>query len=299
MKKFLSNLIKGIFIGLAFVIPGLSGATVALILSVYEKLISELAKINFSILKNICLLNFNTNSNQLKYSFLIPISIGGIIGVLLFSKILDEFHLLTTYKPYTLSYFFGLVLGSVFYIINLLSEKKNIHFVFFLFGLISAISLSFITYNEIVNTNYTYLFICGFIAVLGMIIPGLSGSHLLWILGIYPFIIEIINNFLFSTEHFFYLLIFFFGLGFGIISVSRLIKKVFEKFRDKTLVTMSGFIFGSLIFLWPLTKNNEQTRIIENLISPSLSVQNIKYLFIIILGLITVLFLNRTNKKNV
>ena len=78
------NVIKGIFIGLACVIPGLSGATIALLLLVYEKLITELAKINYSLIKKIIRLDFKGLNNQLSFSFLIPISIGGIMGIFLF-----------------------------------------------------------------------------------------------------------------------------------------------------------------------------------------------------------------------
>ena len=132
-----------------------------------------------------------------------------------------------------------------------------------------------------------------------MIIPGLSGSHLLLILGVYSLIVKSVNNFLFNIEYALYLLFFFFGIGCGIISISKLIKMVFEKYRDETLVTMSGFIFGSLIFLWPITKNNDQLSTIDNLISPNINVQNLQYLCVSILGLLTIILLNGFNKKNV
>ena len=103
MKSFFSNLFKGIFIGLAFVIPGLSGGTIALILMVYEKLITELSKINFTLIKKIIQLDFKGLNNQLSFSFLIPISIGGIIGVFLFAKLLDTINLLGEFESYTLS----------------------------------------------------------------------------------------------------------------------------------------------------------------------------------------------------
>ena len=287
------------FIGLSIVVPGLSGGTIALILRVYEKLITELAKINLNLIKKIIRLDFKGINTQLSFSFLIPITIGALIGVFFFAKIIEEFDLLGIYRPYTLSYFFGLVLGSVIYIFNILSNKKKIHFIFFLIGLIIAIIITFLPPTESNNINYFYLFFCGFIAVLGMIIPGLSGSHLLLILGIYSLIVKSVNNFLFNIEYALYLLFFFCGISFGIISISKLIKMVFEKYRDETLVTMSGFIFGSLIFLWPITKNNDQLRTIDNLILPNISVQNLQYLCISILGLFTIILLNGFNKKNV
>ena len=287
------------FIGLSIVVPGLSGGTIALILRVYEKLITELAKINLNLIKKIIRLDFKGINTQLSFSFLIPITIGALIGVFFFAKIIEEFDLLGIYRPYTLSYFFGLVLGSVIYIFNILSNKKKIHFIFFLIGLIIAIIITLLPPIESNSINYFYLFFCGFIAVLGMIIPGLSGSHLLLILGIYSLIVKSVNNFLFNIEYALYLLFFFCGIIFGIISISKLIKIIFEKYRDETLVTMSGFIFGSLIFLWPITKNNDQLRTIDNLILPNISVQNLQYLCISILGLLTIILLNGFNKKNV
>ena len=146
------------FIGLSIVVPGLSGGTIALILRVYEKLITELAKINLNLIKKIILLDFKGINNQLSFAFLIPITIGGLIGVFFFAKILEKFDLLGVYKPYTLSYFFGLVLGSVIYIFNILSNKKKIHFMFFLIGLIIAIIITFLPPIESNSVNYFYLF---------------------------------------------------------------------------------------------------------------------------------------------
>ena len=140
-------------------IPGLSGGTIALILMVYEKLITELAKINLSLIKNIIQFDFKTLNEKLSLQFLISISIGGIIGVILFAKILDKFDLLGELRPYTLSYFFGLVFASVIYIIKLVSFWRKIHNLFFCWTgfcyiyistFLSKVTITFYTYFSVV-----------------------------------------------------------------------------------------------------------------------------------------------------
>ena len=299
MQNFLSNLFKGILIGLAFVIPGLSGGTIALILMVYEKLITELAKINFSLIKKILRFDIKGLNNHLSFDFLIPISLGGFIGVILFAKILENIDLLGEFKPYTLSYFFGIVVASVIYIINMIPKWKKVHSILFLIGLILAIYIGYFPSFDNGNNNLLYIFFCGFIGVFGMIIPGLSGSHLLWVLGNYSLIVkDSINNFLHDIEHTTYLLVFFSGIIFGVISLSKIIKWVFQKYRNKTLAIISGFVFGSLIFIWPIT-NNSELSVIENIEIPELNITSLNYLFFSLLGFLTVDFLNIYNKKNV
>ena len=299
MQSFLSNLFKGIFIGLAFVIPGLSGGTIALILMVYEKLITELAKINLSLIKNIIQFDFKTLNEKLSLHFLISISMGGIIGVILFAKILDKFDLLGEFRPYTLSYFFGLVFASVIYIIKLVSFWRKIHNLFFLVGLAFAVYIAYLPFLEQGNNNFLYIFFCGFISIFGMIIPGLSGSHLLWILGNYTLIVkDSVNNFLQDFEHTLYLLVFFSGIIFGIVSLAKIIKWIFQNYRDKTLATIGGFVFGSLIFLWPITNNSELSTI-ENIVLPNFDIESLKYLLFTLLGILTIDFFNVFNKKKI
>ena len=107
MFGFLKNVLKGILIGIANVIPGLSGATIALLLGVYEKLIHTLSKLDKELFQKIYKLNFSAVYKHLSLNFLIPIMIGIILGVLLFAKSLELFNLLTENKNLTLSYFFG------------------------------------------------------------------------------------------------------------------------------------------------------------------------------------------------
>ena len=95
-----------------------------------------------------------------------------------------------------------------------------------------------------------------------------------------------------------YLLVFFSGIIFGVISLSKIIKWVFQKYRNKTLAIISGFVFGSLIFIWPIT-NNSELSVIENIEIPELNITSLNYLFFGLLGFLTVDFLNIYNKKNV
>ena len=132
-----------------------------------------------------------------------------------------------------------------------------------------------------------------------MIIPGLSGSHLLWILGNYKLIVkDSVNNFLQDFEHTLYLLVFFSGIIFGIVSLAKIIKWIFQNYRDKTLATIGGFVFGSLIFLWPITNNSELSTI-ENIVLPNFDIESLKYFLFTLLGILTIDFFNVFNKKNI
>ena len=120
----LKNIFNGILIGIANVIPGLSGATIALLLGVYEKLIHTLSKLDKKLFQEIYKLNFLAVYKYLSLNFLIPILIGIILGVLLFAKSLELFDLLGEQKDLTLSYFFGLVLASVPFILKMIPKWK-------------------------------------------------------------------------------------------------------------------------------------------------------------------------------
>ena len=236
-------IIKGFFIGLANVVPGVSGGTIALILGIYEKLINTISHFMKNIKENIL--------------FILPIGIGMILSILISSGIIDA-----AYKNYPLSttlFFVGLVLGGIPFSYKKIKNKKNIsNWLVFLMtftlviimSLLNSNSLNSVTLNNLDMLGYIKLFLIGVIASGTMIIPGISGSLVLMLLGYYYPIIELIkelthfnnlgNNLLIA-------LVFGLGLIIGIIGFVKIIEFLFKKYENKTNYGVLGFICASVV----------------------------------------------------
>ena len=260
---FLKNIFFGLLIGMANVIPGLSGATIALILGIYEKLINTISAIKKDTLLNIYNLNFKKIYKDLSLNFLIPISIGIISSALLFANALEYFDLLGKNKEYTLSYFFGLILCCVPVIVNMIPKFRYTYLFYFIFGITIAVSIAITPGIQQENNNIIFIFFCGVVGITGMVVPGLSGSYLLLILGNYNLLVkDSINKFHENINSFIYLLVFILGMVFGMISLAKIISWLFKKYRNQTLSIIAGFILGSLIFIWPV-RSEEATAYLE------------------------------------
>ena len=236
-------IIKGFFIGLANVIPGVSGGTIALILGIYEKLINTISHFTKKIKENIL--------------FILPIGIGMVLSILLSSGVIDY-----SYKNYPLAttlFFIGLVLGGVPFSYKKIKNKNNIsNWLIFLITFILVITMSLLngnSTNEVTLINldlfdYLKLFLVGIVASGTMIIPGISGSLVLMLLGYYYPIINLVkelthfdnlgNNLLIA-------LIFGIGLIIGIIGFAKLIEFLFKKYENKTNYGVLGFICASIV----------------------------------------------------
>ncbi len=311
MKNFIKNIFIGIAIGCANIIPGLSGATVALIIGVYEKLINSVSSIKKNTIDDISKFKIKKLYNDLSLNFLVPIIIGICISAILFAKALDYFELLEKNKQYTLAYFFGLILASIPLVFRMIDKLEKKHIFFFILGTIVAIIISTLPGLQEENKNIFFIFFCGFIGIIGMVVPGLSGSYLLLILGNYNLLVkDCINKFYQDINALIYLTTFFIGMTFGLLTLSKFISWLFKKYRNETLAIICGFILGSLIFIWPI-RSTESTALLE-IISPikkelNLNGNLIKYvndnyslIFLIMIGYFSLVFLEYlSNRKNV
>ena len=243
----IKNIVSGALIGIANIIPGVSGGTVALLLGVYEKLTESIG-------------DFITSSREKKikiFKFLFQISIGVIIGILAFAKIIDLLY--KNYKEGTSFLFLGLIIGSLPLVLTYRDNEKINKYgkLWFLFGLLLMISLiclqSFYsnekTSNDIYQLTIGYiikLIFSGALAGGAMVIPGISGSLLLVMLGEYYNILGFINNQMIIP-------IAFVGIGalIGIVGFAKIINKLLKAYRDNTLYFIIGFIVASLVEIWP------------------------------------------------
>ena len=244
MKKNIILILKGMIIGLANVIPGVSGGTLMITLGIYETVINTISHF---------LSNFKNN-----LKFIVPLGIGMILSLLIFSKIigisLEHFPFATTL------FFLGLIIGGIPLIIKNMNKNKDskktinyfIAFISFAFIILFAMlkSSNDVNLTDINLLNMIILFIVGIISSATMVIPGISGSFVLMLLGYYKPIINTIRsltNFNLLFHNIIVLGIFGLGVLIGIVLVSKLIELLLKKFETKTYFAVFGFVLASCI----------------------------------------------------
>jgi len=242
--KWVVIFLKGIGIGAANVIPGVSGGTIALITGIYEELIHSLKSFNLTALKFILKGDIKGFAKYVNLNFLIAVFLGVVVSILFIAKILD--YLFINYPVYIWAYFFGLIMASVFFVGKTISRWSVIILILFVVGAIVAGGIAILPIAA-ENNSFLYLLLCGIVAVCSMILPGLSGSFVLILMGNYKLLmIDSINHFDFMI-----LLPFFIGIIIGLLGFSYLLSWIFGHYRDQTIALLTGFIFGSLAILWP------------------------------------------------
>ena len=256
--------------------------------------------------------HFKTLNKQLNLDFLLPIILGIVLSILSLAKLFD--YLLVEYPEHSWAYFFGLVLASVYYVGLKIKYWDWKIIVILITGALVALKVSFVSPSPSENTSYFYIFICGLIGICGMILPGLSGSYILMLMGNYHLLmVKSINSFsefaqalisgnlsvFFSSSEFdllIYFLIFLIGSVIGLVAFSNIISLIINKYHDETLALLTGFVFGSLSIIWPWKKVIYSSEIIDRHGEPLLlgydryfpNVWGVNELFVVIVMLIGV-----------
>ncbi|MDA9968959.1 DUF368 domain-containing protein [Polaribacter sp.] len=236
--------LKGMAMGAADVVPGVSGGTIAFISGIYEELLSTISNVNLSLLKTLKTSGIKAAWKQLNGSFLVALFLGIFVSIVSLAKVIK--HLLESQPILLWSFFFGLVLASIIYIAKQITDWN---FEAFLILIIGAVLAYFITtLNPLVSENSSslFVFLAGAIAICAMILPGISGSFILVLLGAYKTVLEAINNRDFKT-----ILVFMAGAIVGLLAFSRVLKWLFKNHKNLTLALLTGFIIGSLNKIWP------------------------------------------------
>ena len=244
LKDYIIISLKGMAMGAADVVPGVSGGTIAFISGIYEELLNSISSFNlslFSVLKNE---GFKKVWKMVNGRFLLALFIGICISVLSLAKLIE--NLLENHPILIWSFFFGLVLASIIYIAKQIKIWNIKSYLYLIFGLIFAYYIT--TLNPVISQNSSpwFLFLAGMIAICAMILPGISGSFILVLLGAYKPILNAIN-----TKDFFSVFIFMAGAILGLLTFSRVLKWLFSKYKNYTLALLIGFIAGSLNKIWP------------------------------------------------
>lgn len=271
---------KGVFMGIADAIPGVSGGTIALLLGIYEELISTISGLNFSLITKLKNNGFKSFWESLNGNFLITLVLGIGISLILFVKI--SANLLTSHPLYVWSFFLGLILATVYVIYKLIESWNLVNIISTLLMIAFSIILTSDSLNISDDTNLFYILICGIIASSAMILPGISGSLILVILGVYKILVEALDNLdvkIISS--------FIVGALIGVISFSKILKWLFKNYKSLAYSIMLGLVIGSIEKIWPWNKSfSAELSNLDLFLSISL----------VILGFIIVFLLEKTKK---
>ncbi|GMN09376.1 DUF368 domain-containing protein [Croceitalea sp. MTPC9] len=246
MVDYLVITLKGMAMGAADVVPGVSGGTIAFISGIYEELISSINAINFNLFTVLRKEGIKPFWKKLNGNFLTALFLGIFISLFSLAKFLSW---LLENKPILLwSFFFGLVLASIFLVGKEIKKWDFAKVLFLLIGSAIAYFITTLPPNENVD-SLPYLFLSGALAVCAMILPGISGAFILVLLGSYKTILDAVHERDIKVVATVAL-----GAVFGLLSFARILKWMFKNYRSTTLALLTGFILGSLNKIWPWKK---------------------------------------------
>lgn len=242
-SHYLIILLKGIAMGAADVVPGVSGGTIAFISGIYEELLSSISAINFATLKLLKKEGVKAAWRSINGNFLLALLSGIFISIISLAKLISW---LLENKPIMVwSFFFGLVLASILYVGKQIEKWNAVTIILLIIG---AVAAYFITTLQpaIENTSLLFYFIAGALAICAMILPGISGSFILVLLGAYKPVLDAIHN-----RDIKLIGIVAIGAVVGLLSFSKLLRWLFDHHKNYTLAVLTGFILGSLNKIWP------------------------------------------------
>ena len=244
LKEYVVISLKGMAMGAADVVPGVSGGTIAFISGIYEELLNSISSFNFSLINVFKNEGFKSVWIKVNGNFLVSLFVGILISVLSLAKLIES--MLENHPIVIWSFFFGLVLASIIYVGKQITKWTKGSFLCLILGAILAFYIT--TLNPMVSANSSpwFLFLVGMIAICAMILPGISGSFILVLLGAYKPVLNALN-----TKDFVSIIIFLVGAVLGLLSFSRMLKWLFSTYKNYTLATLTGFIIGSLNKIWP------------------------------------------------
>ena len=296
MKELFGIFIKGMAMGAANVIPGVSGGTIALITGIFERLINSIKSFNITALRLLLKGDFKGFAKHTDLAFIIALFSGVAVSILSLARLFD--YLFINYPVYIWSFFFGLILASVFFVGKTVSRWTWIVILAFIIGFAIALTITFLT-PATQDESFFYLIICGVVAACSMILPGLSGSFVLILMGNYQLVmIDAINQLRLDI-----LIPIVLGAFAGLLGFSYLLSWVFKHYRDQTIAVLTGFIFGSLGIIWPwkdevIQQFGDKEKVIGyDWLLPELNLQFGIAIGIMILGVITIWIMERMAEK--
>lgn len=292
--------LKGLAMGAADAVPGVSGGTIAFISGIYEELISTISNVNASLFKTLFSKGIKAFWSQANGNFVTSLLFGIIISYVSFMRLAKY---LLEHEPVLIwSFFFGLIVASIYFVGKQIT-KWNIQVIIAL--IIGACIAFYITTLPALanNDNSLFFFLAGAIAICAMILPGISGSFILIILGAYKTLSDALHDFDVKK-----ILIFTGGAVIGLLSFSHLLKWLFKHYHNLTLALLTGFIFGSLNKVWPwketltwhVNSKGVKTPVLQESISPFSFEGENQIAFavcLMIIGFLTIFILEKIGSK--
>jgi len=246
---------RGFLMGGADIIPGVSGGTIALILGIYERLVTAISRCDRHLLGLLAGRRWLAAAEYLDLRFLVALGLGILTGIGCLAKLVR--YLLLEQRMYTLAVFFGLILASSFIVARMVRPQRAnqrwtcaalaVAAAIFAFWLVGLNQAGF-------HDHLGYFFLCGALAICAMILPGISGAYILWLLGAYEAVTDIIHQlirFEATSREFLTLAVFATGCAIGLISFSKLLRWLLARAHMPTMALLGGFMVGSLRGMWP------------------------------------------------
>lgn len=241
---------RGALMGIAEVIPGVSGGTIAFITGIYERLLNAIKSFDLDLLKLIFKGRFKAAASKIDISFLMFLLLGMLAGIVFGIFVVTYF--LEHYPEVLWALFFGCILASIPYIFSQISRVSTKELLCFI---AAALLAGFICIQKPIlgSESPMYIILAGAIAISALMLPGVSGSFMLVLLGLYTTIIPSLKLFLTTLDFSHFAIVAYFGIGcvIGLLLFSRLLSYVYSHYRDTTLAILSGFMLGSIVKVWP------------------------------------------------
>ncbi len=249
MRASLLLALKGFAMGMAEVVPGVSGGTLAFITGIYDRLIDAIKGFDVGLLKTWKRGGLKAVWRRIDGTFLFTLLVGMAVGVV--TGVFTIAHLLETYPVPLWAFFFGLILASIWYVGRQLDFSLSVLW-FLLLGVGVALGVALSVPAE-GNQALWFVFVSGVLAVSALMLPGLSGSFVLLLLGMYSYVLPAVKDFLSGPawENFQIVLVFGLGMLFGLISFSHLLSFLLHRYHGKMYALLTGFMLGSLYKIWP------------------------------------------------
>lgn len=242
-KDFFAIFIKGCMMGAADAVPGVSGGTIAFITGIYQELIKTLSNLGLEVLRIAYRQNIKAAWGYSNASFLCVLLLGMLCSLILFSNLV--LFLLSDYPQILWGFFFGLIAASSVVLAKSIEGWGKFSGLFFVIGCISSFLLTTMT-SAVVDASMINIFLAGMLAICAMILPGISGSFILLLLGLYSPILSAVVNFQGMI-----LAVFAAGCAMGLLSFSRLLNWLFFHYKNLVMALLTGFLLGSLNKVWP------------------------------------------------
>ncbi len=251
IKDYIIIALKGAAMGAADVIPGVSGGTIAFISGIYEELINSIKGVDIKAIKMLLRFDLGAFWKKVNGNFLLAVFCGVALSILSLANIMS--YLLENHPIMVWSFFFGLIIASSILVFKEVKKFNLLSAISIIAGITAAYFITVISPAE-TPTDWWFIMLCGAIAICAMILPGISGSFILLLMGKYLYILSALSNFEIFT-----IALFMVGAMVGLVSFSHILSWLLKNFHTATVSLLTGFMIGSLNKVWPWKQTLETT----------------------------------------